>query len=330
MTFYFCLLFIKPMATTSSSKVLLPLLLLLLLLQFHLSSPRSPRIITTSSTSTKTIITVMRDKLPIPISDARRATAVGDQSLHEGGGLHDLDLVGVGQHARHKPHDVAHRDAQEVGQGRPAEEDVEGQEDPREVDPAEPQAEHEAHVLVGELLGPVVDDYHEEGRRQDGHFQEKCAEPEEGEARDEDPGVVGGPAEKLALLELARVLVEGEHVHEEGKPEGVEEHRGEESPELKSLENVGLGKKKLVGVQDVEAVEKGLDEHPGSYRSRDHGLLFPPPNKVGFVVPVVVVIIIVVVIVIHHFFKERESVCWLFCFCFCFCLFFCESENFLF
>lgn len=95
---------------------------------------------------------------------------------------------------------MAHSDPQQVGQRGPPKEDVEGQEHPGEVDAAEPQAEHKADVLVGELLGPVIDDDHQEGGSQHGHFQEKGPEPEEGEACDEDPGVVGGTTEEFALL----------------------------------------------------------------------------------------------------------------------------------
>lgn len=119
------------------------------------------------------------------------------------------------------------------------------------------------------------------------------------------------------------MLVEGEHVHEEGKPERVEKDGGEKTPELKTFENVGLGENKLVGVEDVEAVEEGLDKHPGGYRSSHYGLLFPPANKVGLVVSAVVVIVVVV----HHLFDVVVVVFvlfWMFIFALFCVLFFSE------
>lgn len=237
------------MTTISSPQILLLLLLLLLtILDISFSCPSSP------SVSIVIPVIIMRDKLAVTVPDPSRTIAVRYQLAHELWRFDQLQLVRVREDAGHKPDDMADSDAEEVGDGRPAEEHVEREENKGKIDPAEAQPEHEAHVLVGVLFGPVVDDDHQEAWRQDGHFQEQCAEPEEREAHDQDPGVVGGAAKELALLELARVLVEGEHVDQEGEPEGVEDNGGEKPPELEALEDGLAEENQAGGLDEVEAV----------------------------------------------------------------------------
>lgn len=119
--------------------------------------------------------------------------------------------------------EVPHSDAQEVDEREAAQQDVEADEDPWEVDRLELEAEHEGHYLLRISARPIVYQSHDQPHRQDIHLEEvasnlfmiKIKEWREKRVR------LGG---RESVTEKKRKMTEEGGKCEEGKEEAFKKH----------------------------------------------------------------------------------------------------------
>ena len=154
--------------------------------------------------------------------------------------------------------DVGGEDAEELDDGDAAGEDGEDAEGPREGAAWEGDAEPDGDDggLVG--AGPVVDDGHHEAEGEEGESEEEAGDEQQEAGEADEEQVVGGAVLVEALFELPRVLVEEDHVDEEGEAQLAAEEKGrDQAPQLEAFERVGEVERQVPGVDQPKVARQG-------------------------------------------------------------------------